>query len=80
MSDCAITFCFGDDVIEINFPDGGLQGPPGSSGTPDLSVLDEYTDDAAAIADGLDVGDHYIIAAGSDVGPAGLLKRIMPST
>jgi hypothetical protein len=36
-----------------------------------------FVDDEAAILAGLSVGDYYIIAEGSDVAPAGLLKKVM---
>jgi hypothetical protein len=44
---------------------------------PNVPGLQEFTDDEAAIAGGLSVGDFYIIAVGSDVAPAGLIKRIV---
>jgi hypothetical protein len=46
----------------------GLTGAVGSSG------LQYFTDDAAAAAGGVAVGRAYIIAEGSDVGPAGVVK------
>lgn len=44
---------------------------------PNSVGLQEFTDDAAAIAGGLSVGDYYVIAEGSDVAPAGTVKRVM---
>ena len=43
---------------------------------PGIYGLQEYADDEAAIADGLIQGQYYIIAEGSDVAPAGLIKRV----
>lgn len=65
--------------LVVKFP-VSIPGPPGSAGAPDFSLIPEYTDDEAAIADGLSVGDFYIIADGSDVGPSGMLKKVRPIT
>lgn len=46
-------------------------------GIPGIAGLEFFVSDAAAIAAGYSVGDYYLIAVGSDVGPAGLIKRIV---
>lgn len=42
-----------------------------------LNALSEYTDDDAAILDGLSAGDWYVVAAGSDIAAPGTLKKIL---
>jgi hypothetical protein len=44
---------------------------------PGIYGLQEYADDEAAIAAGLIQGQYYIIAEGSDVGPAGFIKKVI---
>jgi hypothetical protein len=44
---------------------------------PGIYGLQEYISDEAAIAAGLIQGQYYIIAEGSDVGPAGLIKKVI---
>jgi hypothetical protein len=44
---------------------------------PNVPGLQEFTDDEAAILGGLVPGDFYVIAEGSDVANAGIIKRVM---
>lgn len=69
-----ITFAFDDaECIVIQFVD-----IPGTNGKDaDLFLLPEYVDDEAAIADGLSVGDFYIVLPGNDAIPAGIVKKIL---
>jgi hypothetical protein len=53
---------------QVRIKRDALTGVVGSTG------LQEYADDAAAAAGGIAVGRAYILAEGSDVGPAGVVK------
>lgn len=41
-----------------------------------LQVFGPYVDDTAALSDGRNIGDLYIVAAGNDAIPAGMIKKI----
>jgi hypothetical protein len=69
----------GSKSLVILVPEAKV-GPAGPTGNPIavLSALPEYTNDDAARAAGKTTGDWYIIAQGSDIGPHGLLKKVVP--
>jgi hypothetical protein len=50
-------------------------GTGGGGGGTDLSTLSTYVDDAAAATGGLAVGSFYVVDAGNDAIPAGLVKK-----
>jgi hypothetical protein len=50
-------------------------GTGGGGGGTDLSTLASYVDDAAAATGGLAIGSFYVVAAGNDAIPAGVVKK-----
>ena len=50
-------------------------GSGGGGGGTDLSTLSTYVDDAAAASGGLAIGSFYVVAAGNDAIPAGVVKK-----
>ncbi len=66
------TYIVGGDRIYV--ARSGLAGPPGDvQGW--LNALPQYANDEEAAADGLPLGDYYIVSAASDVLPAGTVKK-----
>lgn len=53
-----------------------VRGPSGAGGS--LGSLPEYVSHEAAILGGLSVGDFFVIAPGSDIGPAGTVIKVQP--
>ena len=64
--------CFTGDPAEV-FPDGPSPFPQ----TSELKKLPTYINDEAAIVDGLQAGDFYVVAEGSDIAAAGTVKMVI---
>lgn len=88
VEDCA-TYVFEEEQLIVQFagvpgpvgPEGpeGPAGPTGPEGPPGTATMiyGPYVDDAAALADGRTAGDLYVIAAGNDAIPEGVIKIVL---